>query len=215
MRVRFDGFILDTERKELVRGGAPLRLSPRAFRMLSFLVAQRPRAVSKRDLLDHIWAGSIVEEANLKTLVLEIRNALTERGGTTDAIRTVYGFGYAFSGEAIAEPDAGNEPLVRVEAQQRVVLLPEGVHVIGRNLGCAVFLDSASVSRLHARLHVGPTTLVLEDNASKNGTFLGGERVTTPVALPPRAHVRCGDVDVLVDRIGGPAAETVTVDPRV
>jgi DNA-binding winged helix-turn-helix (wHTH) protein len=215
MRVRFDGFILDTERKELVRGGAPVRLSPRAFRMLSFLVEQRPRAVSKRDLLDHVWSGNIVDEANLKTLVLEIRGALTERGGTTDPIRTVYGFGYAFSGEAIAELAAENEPLVRVEAQQRVVLLPEGVHVIGRNPGCAVFLDSTSVSRVHARLHVGRATLVLEDNASKNGTFLGGERVTTPVPLPPRVHLRCGDVDVVIDRIGGLAAETVTSDPRV
>ena len=79
MRVRFDGFVLDTDRRELSRGGVPVRLAPRAFSLLSYLVAQRPRAVSKRDLLDHIWAGNVVEEANLKTLVLEIRKALEDR----------------------------------------------------------------------------------------------------------------------------------------
>ncbi len=213
MRVRFDGFILDTDRQELARGGSPVRLSPRAFRMLAFLVENRPRAVSKRDLLDHIWSGSIVEEANLKTLVLEIRQAVAERGGTADPIRTVYGYGYAFAGEAVAETVVASEPLVRVEVQQRVILLPEGVHEIGRNPGCAVFLDATSVSRVHARLHVGRATLLLEDNGSKNGTFIGGVRLATPVPLPKRVHIRCGDVDLLIDRIGGASVETATVDP--
>src|SRR5262245_58964015 len=103
MRVQFDGFVLDTERMDLSRGGAAVRLTPRAFRLLSYLVGQRPRAVSKRDLLDHIWSGNVVEEANLKTLVLEIRAALEERGGRADAIRTVYGFGYAFDADASEE----------------------------------------------------------------------------------------------------------------
>lgn len=137
MRVRFDGFVLDTDRKDLSRGGAAVRLTPRAFRLLSLLVAERPRAVSKRDLLDHIWSGNIVEEANLKTVVLEIRAALEKRGGRADVIRTVYGFGYAFEGEAVEETAlAANEPLVRVEVRERVILLPEGIHEIGRSAGC-------------------------------------------------------------------------------
>src|SRR4051794_13704650 len=103
MRVRFESFILDTERKELSRGGAAVRLTPRAFQLLTFLVAEHPRAVSKRDLLEHVWSGNIVEEANLKTLVLEIRTALEERGGRGEVIRTVYGFGYAFAGEVAEE----------------------------------------------------------------------------------------------------------------
>lgn len=215
MRIRFDGFILDTGRQELARGGAPVRLSPRAFRLLSCLAEHRPRAVSKRDLLDTIWSGRIVEEANLKTLVLEIRNALVERGAEVDAIRTVYGFGYAFAAEAVEETLVASEPLVRVEAQQRALQLPEGVHEIGRNPGCAVFLDATSVSRVHARLHVARGTLVLEDNASKNGTFLNGRRLTTPVPLSKRVHVRCGDIDLVIDRISGTADETATVDPVV
>src|SRR6266550_326923 len=123
MRVRFGAFVLDTDRKDLSRGDASVHLTPRAFRLLSLLVAERPRAVSKRELLDHIWSGNIVEEANLKTLVLEIRKAIEERGGRPDVIRTVYGFGYAFEGDAEEESvAAAAEPLVRVEVRDRVIL---------------------------------------------------------------------------------------------
>lgn len=212
MRIRFDSFILDTDRKELSRGGAPVRLTPRAFRLLEFLVTERPRAVSKRDLLDHIWSGHIVAESNLKTLVLEIRSALEDRGGSPHVIRTVFGFGYAFAGEAVEETgSAAGEPLVRVEVEERAILLREGIHEIGRLAGCAIVIDASSVSRVHARLHVGRETLLLEDNSSKNGTFVNGTRIASPVPLPARARVRCGDVDLVVERLRAGLIETATI----
>ncbi|MBV9494840.1 MAG: winged helix-turn-helix domain-containing protein [Acidobacteria bacterium] len=212
MRVRFDGFILDTSQMDLRRGGAPVRLAPRAFRLLAFLLAQRPRAVSKRDLVDHIWSGNVVEEANLKTLVAEIRSALEERGGRPEVIRTVYGFGYAFGGEAVEESGpAVQEPLIRVDVQDRVILLTEGRHDIGRLSGCSVFIDAASVSRVHARMHVTRETLLLEDNHSKNGTFLGGARITGATPLPSGSRFRCGDVELVVERIRGAFTETATL----
>jgi len=213
MRVRFDGFVLDTDRKELSRGGVPVRLAPRAFSLLSYLAAQRPRAVSKRDLLDHIWSGNAVEEANLKALVLDIRKALEERGGRPEVIRTVYGHGYAFEGTAVEEEAAGaTAPRVRVEVQQRVILLAEGIHEIGRDAGCAVFIDASSVSRVHARLHVGQETLLLEDNGSKNGTFVSGTRIVRAIALPSAARVRCGDAELFIVRVGGDISATATLE---
>ena len=80
----FDQFCFDCDQKALLRGGEPVRLTPRAFRLLELLLCQRPKAVSKRELLDQVWSGDIVEEANLKTLVLEIRTALEERGGRAE-----------------------------------------------------------------------------------------------------------------------------------
>lgn len=214
MRVRFGDFILDTERKDLRRGSTPVRLSPRAFRLLSFLVAERPRAVTKRDLMDHIWSDTFVEEANLKTLVLEIRKAIEDRGGDAGVIRTVFGHGYAFGAEAVEEAAVpAREPRVQVKVQDRVIFLPEGTHDIGRLPGCAIYIDAASVSRVHARLGVGPDTLIIQDNGSKNGTFVCGERITTPVALGTSTHVTCGDVSLLIVRIGDRLTDTATVDP--
>jgi DNA-binding winged helix-turn-helix (wHTH) protein len=214
MRVRFDSFILDTERKVLARGGAPVHLTPRAFRLLALLVAERPRAVGKRELIDTIWTGSIVEESSLKSLVLEIRTAIEERGGSPDVIRTVYGHGYAFESEAVEDGSSmAPEARVRVEVQGRVVLLPEGIHQIGRLPTCAVFIDASSVSRIHARLHVGRDTLLIEDAGSKNGTFVSGNRITAGVPLPALSRVRCGDVEITIEKVGENASETETIDP--
>jgi DNA-binding winged helix-turn-helix (wHTH) protein len=46
MPIEFGEFTLDEGRRELIRGGEPVRLSPKAFQLLSILVLDAPRAVS-------------------------------------------------------------------------------------------------------------------------------------------------------------------------
>ena len=75
-----------------------------------------------------------------------------------------------------------------------------------------MFIDASSVSRVHARLYVRRETLLIEDNGSKNGTFVAGERIVAPVPLGASTLVRIGDVDVLIARIVGELADTATVD---
>lgn len=55
--------------------------------------------------------------------------------------------------------------------------------IIGRDETCDVVIQNRQVSRFHARLTVQDQGLVLEDLASKNGTFLNGSLVSEPVAL--------------------------------
>jgi len=211
-RYRFEKFCLDTDRRALVRGGKEVRLTPRAFRLLEHLVAQRPKAVSKRELLEHVWQGTVVEEANLKTLVLEIRTALEERGAQSNVIRTVFGFGYAFA--VRAEEETGPESAgaaVSVRWGGRTVLLPEGSHLIGRGSDCAVCIDDPSVSRVHARLDVSRTMLRIEDLHSKNGTFIRGVRLVGAAELLPRSDLRIGEVNVRVARLDTGEASTETV----
>ena len=55
---------------------------------------------------------------------------------------------------------------------------------IGRGEGCAVMLDSRSVSRLHALIQRRDGgELALVDLGSRNGSFVNGTRVSFPVAL--------------------------------
>ncbi|HYC93874.1 MAG TPA: FHA domain-containing protein [Thermoanaerobaculia bacterium] len=202
VRFLFDRFCLDSDQKLLVRGDEPVRLTPRAFRLLEYLLRQHPKAVSKRELLDHVWAGSIVEEANLKTLVLEIRNALEERGGRADAIRTAYGYGYAFNGVLRNEDASIDVALVALRWADGSARLPAGVHLIGRAAGCAVTIDATSVSREHARLEVSRDEMILTDLGSKNGTFVGTARITAPVRLFDVCRITIGEVAVDVTRLG-------------
>lgn len=213
-RYHFDRFCFDSDQKALLRGGEPVRLTPRAFRLLEMLIVQRPKAVSKRDLLDHVWSGSIVEEANLKTLVNEIRSALEERGGRPEVIRTVFGYGYAFAGSVEQEEAAPPTPrtVVSVQWGERSVLLCEGGHLVGRRSDCAVSIDDPSVSRVHARLDISRGVTRIEDLRSKNGTFVSGMRITAPTELLPRTEVRIGEVTVRVRRLDTGEASTETVD---
>jgi DNA-binding winged helix-turn-helix (wHTH) protein len=201
-RYLFDHFCLDSDQKLLSRGDEPVHLTPRAFRLLEFLLSQRPKAVSKRDLLEHVWAGDIVEESNLKTLVLEIRNALEERGGRSGVIRTAYGFGYAFSGNVREEELSGAQPIVALRWVERGIRLPAGLHLIGRAPDCAVIIDAPSVSREHANLLVSRNELRLTDLDSKNGTFVGAKRIYTPTDLFDVCRIRIGEVVVDVLRLG-------------
>jgi DNA-binding winged helix-turn-helix (wHTH) protein len=210
-RFAFEQFCLDTDRRELLRGNAPVRLTPRAFRLLEILLRERPRAVSKRELLDQVWAGQVVEESNLKTLVLEIRSALQERGGSPAVIRTVYGFGYAFGGTASESAVPEAPPLLLVRWEGRDVTLPEGSHLIGRRADCAVIIDRPSVSRVHARLLVSRTGTTVEDLRSKNGTFVEGARIAAATELLPRCRIRIGEVEVDVARLDGSGESTLTV----
>jgi pSer/pThr/pTyr-binding forkhead associated (FHA) protein len=54
------------------------------------------------------------------------------------------------------------------------VSLHDGENVIGREEDAAAWIESASVSRRHARIVVSGGTATLEDLGSKNGTFLRG-----------------------------------------
>ena len=102
MRIRFTDFVVDTEARQLERDGVPVHLSPKALTALLFLLERRPNAVSKRELLDRVWPGVVVEERNVKNIVAEIRSALGDDSEHPALVRTVQRFGYAFSADATA-----------------------------------------------------------------------------------------------------------------
>jgi DNA-binding winged helix-turn-helix (wHTH) protein len=214
-RFRFDQFCFDGDQKALLRGGEPVRLTPRAFRLLEMLLMRHPKAVSKRELLDYVWSGHIVEEANLKTLVLEIRTALEERGGRPEVLRTVYGFGYAFTGQVEELDSPEPTAIVSVRWNAKSALLPLGSHRIGRRPDCAVSIVDPSVSRVHAVLEITRDTIRIEDLRSKNGTYVDGRRITDPVELLNRCEILVGEVSVKIARLDLGDVSTETAAPRL
>src|SRR6185295_9518185 len=68
-RWTFGDFVLDLDTRELARAGTPVSLSPKAFQLLGILVDSCPAALSKNELQDRLWPGTIVVEKNLTNLV--------------------------------------------------------------------------------------------------------------------------------------------------
>ncbi|OFW27091.1 MAG: hypothetical protein A3H97_21420 [Acidobacteria bacterium RIFCSPLOWO2_02_FULL_65_29] len=215
MRIVFGECEFDTGRRLVLRHGRATALSPKAFQLLELLLDRRPEAVSKSELLEHLWPETFVSDASLHNLVAEVRAALGDQARAPRYIRTAPRYGYAFHGDARPAPAvdvdvpqlAGSGP--RLISKRREWLLSEGSSLVGRDRDCAVRLDSSTVSRHHARIVVLRRKATVEDLESKNGTSLNGEPVTLPVALEEGAEIRVGSVKMTF-RILGALPSTVT-----
>jgi len=183
MSIRFGRFAILEERRQLTRNGEPVPLSPKAFQLLQILIAQRPNVVPKEKIIEELWPDVAVEEANVRNLVAELRDALDP-----NLIRTVHRFGYAFEGIAYT----GDRVRARLDDSSHAYPLIEGTSVIGRDLTCAVALDAHGVSRQHARISLAGGAAELEDLGSKNGTWVNGSRIDSPVSLHEGDTIRIG-----------------------
>ena len=155
MTFRFGNLTLDTESRALTRDGRPIAISPKAFKLLQILLEERPRAIPKAELHRRLWPDTVVSEVNLPTLIAEIRQAIGDGARAPEFIRTVYGYGYAFCGSAVAMSRDGrlavvSDQVFRLLWGQREVALSEGENILGRGTDSLVWIDAQSVSRRHA-----------------------------------------------------------------
>jgi DNA-binding winged helix-turn-helix (wHTH) protein len=209
--VRFGEFTLDTDTRQLLGADRELHLSPKAYELLKILVESRPRALSKDELYERLWPATFVSEVNIATLIAEIREALGDDARRPRFIRTAHRFGYAFCG-ATSDASHGDEAegifCWLVTGRRRRPLRP-GENILGREPEDGINLDSPTVSRRHARISISGTEAVLEDLGSKNGTFVGGEPVSTAVPLKDGDEIRTGSV-VCHFRMTSPKGTTAT-----
>ena len=213
MQIRFGPFSLDTDRRLLLHGDEPRHLSPKGLELLQLLVASRPRALSKAELHERLWPSVFVSEATLSSLVAEVRSAMGESAQSGGFVRTVHRYGYAFNGDAVESGPQARTPANRTKCwiiwEFGQVALPEGEHLLGRAGDVAVWLESPTISRHHARISVQGEQATVEDLDSKNGTTLRGQRLTAPTHLADGDELRLGSVAVTFRMTGG-AGSTVT-----
>ncbi|HXB56817.1 MAG TPA: FHA domain-containing protein [Vicinamibacteria bacterium] len=205
--IRFGDCTIDIETRRVMRCGEPVHLSPLAFELVEILVAARPRVVPKAELMKRLWPTTSVVEANLANLVAEIRAALGESPSESPFVRTVHGFGYAFSAEVTSEgPTADAAPFCWLVYKEGRVALQEGDHLVGRHPTSVVPIDSSTVSRNHARIVILGGRAVLTDLGSRNGTYVRGVRVEGPVTLRDGDSIFLGSLP-LTFRVPDPTDE--------
>jgi hypothetical protein len=156
-------------------------------------------AIPKAELLGRIWPSTCVSEGSLTSVVKELRKALGDSARAPRYVRGVRGFGYAFCGDARVErasaggaAAAAPPPEFRVSWQRREVALAQGENLLGRTHEAAVWVEHPSVSRHHAVIRVEGAKATIEDCGSKNGTFVGEERVEGRRNLSSGDDIRLG-----------------------
>jgi len=146
MQFFFADHVLDLERRELKRGSQQIALEPQVFDLLTYLIQNRDRVVSKDDLMSAIWGGRVVSESNLTSRINAARKAIGDDGEQQRLIRTYARKGVRFVGNvdeakpgaieealdlttarvapAEGEMQAGSNALVEPRAKPTIAVLP-------------------------------------------------------------------------------------------
>jgi Tol biopolymer transport system component/DNA-binding winged helix-turn-helix (wHTH) protein len=109
-RYEFAEFVLDPREGLLLRSNEPVRATPRLLALLEALVDRPGRLVEKQELLDRVWEGTSVGEANLTVQVSKLRRLLGETEERV-FIETVPTRGYRFLVPVrVVAPSAASAP---------------------------------------------------------------------------------------------------------
>src|SRR5262245_45511633 len=103
----FSDHVLDTGRRELRRGAALIAVEPQVFDLLTYLLENRDRVVSKNDLIASVWSGRIVSDSTLASRLNAARRAVGDSGEAQRLIRTVARRGIRFVADVRTRAEGG------------------------------------------------------------------------------------------------------------
>src|SRR4051812_7800962 len=92
----FASFQVPADVDLLYSNGVVIPLEPNAVRVLRYLAEHHSRVVSKKELLEHIWAGVFTTDDVLKKAISQARRALQDDANHATFIETYHGRGYRF-----------------------------------------------------------------------------------------------------------------------
>jgi DNA-binding winged helix-turn-helix (wHTH) protein len=96
MRCMFDGYILDPQRYELWSKGKHVKLRPKVFEMLAYLIRHRDRVVSKDEPLEHLRPNQFIGDGTLNACLMAVCKAVGDSGQVQRRIQTFHKCGYRF-----------------------------------------------------------------------------------------------------------------------
>lgn len=127
MKYRFLNCELDTDRQELTVDNGARPIEPQVFSLLTFLVANRDRVVSRDELNEAVWQGRVVSDETLSSRISAARKAIGDSGREQAAIRTIARRGFRFVADVECEqepPSAVSAPVEEATERPAVAVLP-------------------------------------------------------------------------------------------
>ena len=97
----FLDFTLDLAAERLIRGASEIKLRPKSFQVLRFLVERHGRLVTRDELMQAVWCDVAVTDESISKCIAEIRKALTD--DSQEIVRTVTRRGFLFQADVRIE----------------------------------------------------------------------------------------------------------------
>jgi two-component system OmpR family response regulator len=110
--LRVGDLVLDPARHEVHRGGNEIRLSPKEFALLEFLMRHAGEVLGRSQILDHVWDFAYDGTSNVVDVYMRYLRAKVDRPFGVETIETVRGVGYRLRsapGEGAEAVDASVE----------------------------------------------------------------------------------------------------------
>jgi DNA-binding winged helix-turn-helix (wHTH) protein len=101
----FDDFVLDESAYELKRGGIALKIEPKVFEMLAYMLRRPGQLVTRDDFVKYVWEGRALSDSVLTGTVARLRSVL-RTDAPNDLIVSIYGRGYRFVGSVRQRAEA-------------------------------------------------------------------------------------------------------------
>jgi two-component system alkaline phosphatase synthesis response regulator PhoP len=96
---RFGGVCVDLHTSTVERGGTRVELGATERRLLGYFLANVGRAVSREELLEHVWGyAPSISSRTIDVHVAKLRRKLEASANCPAHLLTVHGLGYKFIG---------------------------------------------------------------------------------------------------------------------
>jgi DNA-binding response OmpR family regulator len=97
-RLSYDGLVIDSSTREVIRGNESLRLTAREFDLLWFLASHPRRVFSREQLMRRVWGYSAALDTGTVTVhVRRLREKIENDPSHPRHLETVWGVGYRFA----------------------------------------------------------------------------------------------------------------------
>jgi len=96
-RLQVGDLVLDLRRRRAQRGGREIDLSPKEFSLLELLMRNAGRALTRSQILDHVWGYDFAPDSNLVDVYIAYLRRKVDKGHPRPLIHTVRGHGYMIS----------------------------------------------------------------------------------------------------------------------
>jgi predicted ATPase/DNA-binding winged helix-turn-helix (wHTH) protein len=100
-RIAFDDFSLDLTNECLLKGSQVIKLRPKPFAVLHYLLQRPGQLATKEELIRAAWPETFVGEAVLKVAIRELREVLDDDPKSPRFIQTAHRRGYRFIGRNV------------------------------------------------------------------------------------------------------------------
>ncbi|MDE6442078.1 MAG: response regulator transcription factor [Clostridia bacterium] len=95
-----DGYLtVNFETKQAYAGGNAVKLTALEFKLLSYLIENRGKVISKKQLFEKVWEDKFTGDGTLNVHIRRLREAIEKNPNTPEYILTIWGDGYKFRGD--------------------------------------------------------------------------------------------------------------------